>query len=271
MTKSSVYFFIMILLASMLGGVAIADVNDSDEDNTAAELQDMRAEQFSAFTAAMKKKTGKSIDDNEEGSSDMPASRGMTKDTENIIDMYNANPENYGKLMKNSLPTNLINKLNGVPSMDENGEPVADLGIKQMMETFQNMSQFQLESYITLAAVPNPKDKENFFVRNPLIITYLATVLRDKEAIPALLDVKDYAKNMILYFAFVVFTFFFGKFLIKFYKKNVPALNMFFRCIGRIVTINGMRIIFFVYIFYEQLTPIGTLSFEFLKKNIDKI
>lgn len=268
MTKSYIYIFIMLLLASMLGGVSVA--NDEEEDNTANELKEMRAKQFGAFAEALKGKTKKDIID-VDGNGSLEYGDDLPKESENIIDMYNSNPKNYGALMKNSLPTNLINKLNGVPTLDEDGNPVADLGVNQMLETFQNMSQFQLESYITLAMVPNPKDKENFFVRNPLFITYLATVFRDKEALPSLINVRDYAKNMIMYFAFVIFTFFFSKFLIKFYKKNVPALNMFFRAIGRIITINGMRLIFFVYIFYEQLTPIGTLSFEFLKKNIDKL
>lgn len=163
------------------------------------------------------------------------------------------------EMMKASLPPELQAQLGG--SADANA---VDLGMMQALEMFREMSQYQVENYLKLSLVPNPQDQENIFVQYPKFITYIATILRDKEALPSLLQISKQVTKLLIFFAFIVATFFLSKLLVKFYNRNVSALTAIGRFFVRVFTFYSLRLICFCYLFYDQLAPMGRLLKAFI-------
>lgn len=163
--------------------------------------------------------------------------------------------------MKNSLPPELQAKLMGGGA---EGTDAVELGLMQVLDMFRDMSQYQVENYLKLAWVPNEKDPENFFVKNPKVITYAATVLRDKDAIPSFFAISKHKMKLLFFLIFLIASFLLSKLLVRFYNRNVSVLIAIGRFFVRSFTFYSLRLIFFCYLFYDQMAPMGKLVRSFI-------
>lgn len=180
---------------------------------------------------------------------------------EKILDSAAAMQGDPKKLesMKSSLPPELQAKLDGSSPQD-----AVELGMMQILDMFRDMSQYQVENYLKLAWAPNPNDQENFFVQNPKVITYMASVLRDKDAIPSFFNISKQKMKILFFFIFLVASFILSKLLVKFYNRNVSFLISIGRFFVRNFTFYSLRLIFFCFLFYDQMAPMGKLVRSFI-------
>ncbi len=170
-------------------------------------------------------------------------------------------------MMKQSLSPELKQLLNLQTAEGEEltNEEAIQLGLRQQLEILRDKSQYEVENLLKLQLIIDPNDQENIFVKYPWIIPYTATVVRDKDAIPSLFDIWFKKKGTItIFFVFVIFTFFLSKFISKLYNRNVSTLVAIIRFFVRLFTMFSLRIICFVYLFYEQLGPIGKVTKTFI-------
>jgi len=176
-------------------------------------------------------------------------------------------PEQIKKLQK-LMPGNLLDKMkagsqgDGKKVSEELDKENSDYSVVvyQMLHFFRSQSQADVE--LIFREKFNRGVLGSLFKIHPGLVTLLAKIVRDPKALPDAAKIGNEKKKMGLYFGLIVATFILGFTLKKMSHNKHGDMGMFFfmnRFIMRSLFLYGLRFAAFIYIFNQELAPLGTI------------
>ncbi|MCK5884560.1 MAG: hypothetical protein KAG61_12790 [Bacteriovoracaceae bacterium] len=236
-------FLKIVVLISLLGLTSVGGIVFAEESKTATAFDNVIKKMYGNDSAEKNKR---------------PIPNGGVKAKESNL---------KAEMMKESLSPEML-KMMGIDNPDGKEISPSDavqMGILQQLEILRDQSQYQVENLLRLQLITDPNDQDNYFIKLPWIIPYTATLIRDKDAIPEIFSIWFQHKSELgIFFVFVISTLFLSRLICKLYNQNVSVLASVGRFFIRMFTMQCLRLIVFVYIFYSQLGPFGRLTKTFI-------